>query len=85
VPSSSFKAIGKQLSKLLEAVQDVLPTHRVAALFSSIHSQFLGRVGDRLKQARLEPDNSPTHGLVLSELIFYRENLRCAVPVMGKS
>jgi len=76
VPSPSFKAIGKQLSKLLEAVQDVLPTPRVALLFTSIHNQFLSRVGDKLKQARLVPDNSPTHGLVLSELIFYRENLR---------
>ena len=37
---------------------------------------FNPRVGDKLKQARLVPDNSPTHGLVLSELIFYRENLR---------
>jgi len=76
VPSSSFKAIGKQLTKLLEAVQDVLPAVRVAKLFSCIHSQFLGRVRERLKQAGLLPDNSPTHGLVLSELIFYRENLR---------
>jgi len=76
VPSPSFKAIGKQLSKLLEAVQDVLPTSRVALLFTSIHNQFLSRVGDKLKQAGLVPDNSPTHGLVLSELIFYRENLR---------
>ena len=91
VPSPSFKAIGKQLSKLLEAVQDVLPTPRVALLFTSIHNQFLSRwelkktfnnqsanprVGDKLKQAGLVPDNSPTHGLVLSELIFYRENLR---------
>ena len=43
VPSPSFKAIGKQLSKLLEAVQDVLPTPRVALLFTSIHNQFLSR------------------------------------------
>jgi len=76
VPSSSFKAIGKQLTKLLEAVQDVLPAPRVAELFTAIHSQFLSRVGDRLRAAGLAPDNSPTHGLVLSELIFYRENLR---------
>jgi len=76
VPSNSFKAIGKQLSKLHEAVQDVLPGVQINQIFRGIHNQFLKRVADKLKQARLRPDNSPTHGLVVSELIFYRENLK---------
>jgi len=76
VPSSSFKAIGKQLTKLHEAIQDILPPSHVCTLFRSIHNQFLRRVADKLKQSKLRPDNSPTHGLVVSELIFYRENLK---------
>ena len=44
------------------------------------------RVGDKLKQAGLVPDNSPTHGLVLSELIFYRENLRfMSIPIYSRT
>ena len=91
VPSESFRGIGKQLSKFHEAVQDVLPagkvklhsdhsklkyTAQVRELFLVIHSQFLGRVRARLKEAGLTRDGSPAHGLVSSELHFYKENLR---------
>jgi len=76
VPSPSFKAIGKQLAKLLEAIQDILPAGQVSALFRIIHQQFLKRVAERLRQGKVKPDNSPAHGLVVSELIFYRENLK---------
>lgn len=76
VPSASFKSIGKQLTKLLESIQDVMPSDQVNQLFKTIHLQFLSRVSDRLRAAGLKADNSPTHGLVVSELIFYRENLK---------
>ena len=76
VPSDSFKAIGKQLTKFHEAVQDILPLEKVTHLFLTIHNQFLQRIRARLAEVGLRPDNSPTHGLVLSELIFYRENLK---------
>ena len=76
VPSESFKAIGKQLTKFHEAVQDILPGSKVTQLFLTIHNQFLQRVKAKLGEAGLKPDNSPTHGLVVSELIFYRENLK---------
>jgi len=76
VPSESFKAIGKQLSKFHEAVQDILPAEKVSTLFLTIHNQFLQRIKSKLVESGLKPDNSPTHGLVMSELIFYRENLK---------
>jgi len=76
VPSNSFKNINKQLNKLLEAIQDILPASEVTKLFKTMHLQFLNRVGEKLKEAKLVADNSPTHGLILSELIFYRENLK---------
>ena len=76
VPSESFKAIGKQLSKFHEAVQDILPGEKVSKLFLTIHTQFLQRVRAKLLEVGLKPDNSPSHGLVMSELIFYRENLK---------
>ena len=76
VPSESFKAIGKQLSKFHEAVQDILPQEKVSTLFLTIHNQFLQRIKTKLLEVGLKPDNSPTHGLVMSELIFYRENLK---------
>ena len=76
VPSESFKAIGKQLAKFHEAVQDILPAEKVSKLFLTIHTQFLQRVRTKLLEVGLKPDNSPSHGLVMSELIFYRENLK---------
>ena len=76
VPSESFKAIGKQLAKFHEAVQDILPAEKVSKLFLTIHTQFLQRVRAKLLEVGLKPDNSPSHGLVMSELIFYRENLK---------
>jgi len=76
VPSPSFKAIGKQLTKFHEAIQDVLPSVQVTNLFKTIHTTFLSRVRDKLLNSGLKADNSPTHGLVVSELIFYRENLK---------
>jgi len=76
VPSPSFKAIGKQLTKFHEAIQDVLPLSMVTSLFKAIHTTFLNRVRDKLYGGGLKADNSPTHGLVVSELIFYRENLK---------
>ena len=76
VPSTSFKSIGKQLTKFHEAIQDILPPMRTSNLFKTIHSTFLNRVRDKLAAGGLTADNSPTHGLVVSELIFYRENLK---------
>ena len=34
----------------------------------------LGQVAERLREGKVKPDNSPAHGLVVSELIFYRNN-----------
>ena len=56
--------------------QDVLPKEQVSKLFTSIHAQFLSRVSEKLRSVGLTADNSPAHGLVVSELIFYRENLK---------
>ena len=38
LPSDSFKAIGKQLTKFHEAVQDLLPPEKVTHLFLTIHN-----------------------------------------------
>ena len=56
-------------------VVDIIPINKTH-LFLTIHNQFLQRIRARLAEVGLRPDNSPTHGLVLSELIFYRENLK---------
>ena len=76
MPSDSFKAVWKQLTKLYKAVQDIPPPVKVTNFFLTIHNQFLQRIRVRLAEVGLRPDNSPTHGLVMSELIFYRENLK---------
>jgi len=76
VPSQSFQSIGKQLTKFHEAIKDILPPAKTSSLYKTIHSTFLTRVRDKVADAGLTADSSPTHGLVMSELIFYRENLK---------
>ncbi len=63
-------------------MQDILPPGEVSGLFRIIHLQFLKRVADRLREGRVKPDNSPAHGLVVSELIFYRNHNRDDGPGM---
>ena len=64
------------MTKFHEAIQDILPSTKIINLFKTIHTTFLTRVRDKLEDCGLTPDNGPTHGLVVSELIFYRENLK---------
>ena len=76
VPSTSFQSIGKQLTKFYEAINDILPPTKISNLFKTIHLTFLSRVSDKLVAEEVITDTSPTRGLVMSELIFYRENLK---------
>jgi len=76
VPSPSFQSIGKQMTKLYEAIHDILPHSKISNLFKTIHLTFLTRVSDKLVAGKVAADNSPTYGLVVSELLFYRENLK---------
>jgi len=76
VPSPSFQSIGKQLTKFYEAIHDILPPTKISNIFKTIHLTFLSRVSDKLVAGEEISDTSPTRGLVMSELIFYRENLK---------
>jgi len=76
VPSPSFQSIGKQLTKFYEAIHDILPPTKISNIFKTIHLTFLSRVSDKLEAGEGIADTSPTRGLVMSELIFYRENLK---------
>ena len=76
VPSPSFQSIGKQLTKFYEAINDILPPTKISNLFKTIHLTFLSRVSDKLVAEEVTADTSPTRGLVMPELIFYRENLK---------
>merc|ERR1712240_291346 len=76
VPSPSFQSIGRQMTKFYEAIHDILPHSKISNLFKTIHLTFLTRVSDKLVAGKVAADNSPTYGLVVSELLFYRENLK---------
>jgi vacuolar protein sorting-associated protein 54 len=62
VPSPAFKSICKQLSKLHEAINDVLPPSQIDAIYSKIHASFRGRVHGQLVKAGLSNDGGPQHG-----------------------
>ena len=76
VPSPSFQSIGKQLTKFYEAIHDIIPPTKISNIFKTIHLTFLSRVSDKLEAGEGIADTSPTRCLVMSELIFYRENLK---------
>ena len=73
MPSDSFKAVWKQLTKLYKAVQDIPPPVKVTNFFLTIHNQFLQRIRVRLARARQQSDTRPRH----DRAYIYRENLKC--------
>jgi len=76
VPSPCFRNIGKQLAKFHEAIVDLLPKSQIQTLFTQIHDVLLNILRKDLKKQGIKSDGGPKHGLVMTELAFYLENLK---------
>lgn len=71
MPSMCFRSICKQISKMHEAVLDILPADQVKELFGRINSCFKKLVAQQLNTLEVSKNGGPQHGLVMSDLAFY--------------
>ncbi|XP_071445238.1 vacuolar protein sorting-associated protein 54 isoform X2 [Hetaerina americana] len=76
VPSASFRAVSRDLTKLHEAISDVMPSQQVQGLYRSINSAFKSKFKEKLLKLNIVNDGSPQHGVVTTELTFYLETLK---------
>ena len=76
VPSPAFRSLGRQLVKFYEAIADLLPKGQIKIIFADIHDLLLSLLKGRLRKQGISNDGGPKHGLVMTELAFYLENLK---------
>jgi hypothetical protein len=72
IPSITMKKIVKQIDKLSDSLNEVLPPAELVALLSRVHSIFTSTMDARLQQKTI----SQNDGLLLSEVSFYMSNIR---------
>lgn len=71
MPSSCFRTICKQISKMHEAVIDILPLNQMQDLFSKINTSFKGLLRQQLVKLDVTNNGGPQYGLVTSDVAFY--------------
>ena len=76
VPSPAFRSLGRQLVKFHEAIAELLPKTQIRIIFADIHDLLLNLLRGRLRKQGIFNDGGPKHGLVMTELAFYLENLK---------
>ncbi|XP_072121509.1 vacuolar protein sorting-associated protein 54 [Mobula birostris] len=76
VPSTCFRNICKQTSKMHEAIYDLLPPEQTQMLFLRINSSFKVHLKRQLTRLNVVNDGGPLHGLVTSDLAFYTGNIQ---------
>lgn len=76
IPSQSFRAISWHLTKLYEALTNILPNQDILRIYDNIHKKFKQKLKERLQKLNVVNDGRPQHGVVISELTFYTETLR---------
>ena len=64
-PSPSFKIIVKQMTKLHEALVDLLPPEQLQAVFNGIEDNIKERFKVVLNKAKITNNGSPQHGYVI--------------------
>ncbi|XP_061736686.1 vacuolar protein sorting-associated protein 54 isoform X2 [Nerophis ophidion] len=76
MPSSCFRNICKQTSKMHEAINDLLPEEQTQMLFTRINSNLKMHVKKQLARLCVSNDGGPQHGLVGVDVAFYSENMQ---------
>ena len=75
LPSANFKAICRQLTKLMESVTDIWTPEVSSKVMTQVHEKFIRAVKSEIRSRRLE-DPDHRHSIVLlSELTFYTQSL----------
>ncbi|KAJ4449356.1 hypothetical protein ANN_00754 [Periplaneta americana] len=76
VPSQAFRNISRHLTKLHEAVSNILPESQVEELYRTVNKTFKDKLRDQLSKMNIVNNGGPQHGIVTSELTFYLETLK---------
>ncbi|XP_078674296.1 vacuolar protein sorting-associated protein 54-like isoform X2 [Branchiostoma floridae x Branchiostoma belcheri] len=76
MPSSTFRNICKQISKLHEAIVDLLPPEQIRVLFTRINVSFKSHLQQQLVRLSVTNDGGPQHGLVQSDVAFYSGHMQ---------
>lgn len=76
MPSQAMRGAVKQITKLHESVSLVLPEAQVEAIFRDIKRAFKESLAHKLDKLGVTNDGGPQHGLVTSDLAFFKESLK---------
>ncbi|XP_076845410.1 vacuolar protein sorting-associated protein 54 [Brachyhypopomus gauderio] len=76
MPSLCFRNVCKQMSKMHEAIHDLLPEEQTQMLFLRINASFKMHLKRQLARLGVVNDGGPQHGLVVVDVAFYTENIQ---------
>ncbi|KAJ9582809.1 hypothetical protein L9F63_022850, partial [Diploptera punctata] len=76
IPSQPFRTISRHLTKLHEAVSNILPESQVQELYRTVNKTFKDKLREQLIKMNVVNNGGPQHGYVTSELTFYLETLK---------
>lgn len=76
MPSSCFRNVCKQMAKMHEAINELLPEEQTQMLFLRINASFKMHLKRQLSRLGVVNDGGPQHGLVVVDVAFYTENLQ---------
>ncbi|MGH0146463.1 UNVERIFIED_CONTAM: hypothetical protein FKN15_046779 [Acipenser sinensis] len=76
MPSTCFRNVCKQMSKMDEAIFDLLPEEQTHMLFLRINASFKLHLKKQLARLNVVNDGGPQHGLVMADVAFYTGNIQ---------
>ncbi|XP_068729722.1 vacuolar protein sorting-associated protein 54-like [Montipora capricornis] len=76
MPSQSMRSAVKQVTKLHESLSPVLPEAHIESIFRDIKRVFKDILAHKLDKLGVSNDGGPQHGLVTSDLAFFKESLK---------
>ncbi|XP_030052013.1 vacuolar protein sorting-associated protein 54 isoform X2 [Microcaecilia unicolor] len=76
VPSTYFRNICKQMSKMHEAIFELLPEEQTQMLFLRINASYKLHLKRQLMHLNVVNDGGPQHGLVAADVAFYVGNIQ---------
>ncbi|KAM8842872.1 vacuolar protein sorting-associated protein 54 [Synchiropus picturatus] len=76
MPSACFRNVCKQMSKMHEAIYDLLPEEQTQLLFVRINCSFKMHLKRQLSRLGVVNDGGPQHGLVVVDVAFYTGNIQ---------
>lgn len=76
MPSACLRNVCKQMAKMHEAINELLPEEQTQMLFLRINASFKMHLKRQLARLGVINDGGPQHGLVVVDVAFYTENVQ---------